>query len=160
MSTQKRTGQGCDDSRSDTSKLCAYRPFAFKFSSGLRRPRGINTERNASAFPQHLSSSPHPLSCAHRSPSMQFKLFAAASLLAFVQTALAFPRVTPEEFKRVVRDAASRPEIRDGQVGRVVRFDPPPSFTGTKKIPDAAHPFRAPGKNDLRGPCRKLFSFG
>jgi hypothetical protein len=89
---------------------------------------------------------------------MQLKLVATAALLASVQTAVAFPRMSSEEFKRVVRDAANRPETRDGQVGRVVRFDPVPSFTGTKKIPDAAHPYRAPGPHDLRGPCRKSFS--
>jgi hypothetical protein len=67
---------------------------------------------------------------------MQLKIFATAALLSAVQTALAFPRITPEEFKRVVRDAAKqKPDVRDGQVGRVVQFDPVPSFTGTKKIP-------------------------
>lgn len=86
---------------------------------------------------------------------MQLKLLAFTALLSAVQTAVAFPKVTPQEFRRVVRDAArQKPDIRDGQVGRVVKFDPVPSFLGTKKIPDAEHPFRAPGPHDLRGPCR------
>lgn len=77
---------------------------------------------------------------------MQLKLLAFTALLSAVQTAVAFPKVTPQEFRRVVRDAArQKPDIRDGQVGRVVKFDPVPSFLGTKKIPDAEHPFRAPG---------------
>ena len=61
---------------------------------------------------------------------MQLKLIAFTALLTAVQTAVAFPKVTPQEFRRVVRDAArQKPDIRDGQVGRVVKFDPVPSFS-------------------------------
>jgi len=89
---------------------------------------------------------------------MQLKTFAIASLLTLAQTALAFPKVSPQEFKRMVEEAANKPkpDIRDGQTGRIVKFDPVPSFTGTKKIPDAAHPYKAPGPKDLRGPCPAL----
>ena len=67
---------------------------------------------------------------------MQFKLLAFAALLSFVQSAMAFPKMNGEEFRRVVRDAAKqKPDIRDGQVGRIVKFDPVPANTGTKKIP-------------------------
>src|ERR1700742_3654626 len=106
---------------------------------------------------------------------MQFKFFTLAALLGTVS---AFPNIHPAEFRRLVQEAANpanSPEIRDGQVGRVVQFDPVPAFTGTKKIPgnemyallvdalliftlDDDHPFIAPGPNDLRGPCRKFFS--
>lgn len=67
---------------------------------------------------------------------MQLKTFALTALLALTQTAVAFPKITPDEFKRIVNDASSRrPEIRDGQRGRIVKFDPVPKYTGTKKIP-------------------------
>ena len=68
---------------------------------------------------------------------MQLKTLALVSLLGLAQTALAFPKVTPQEFQRLVREAASKPqpEVRDGQKGRVVKFDPVPAFTGTKQIP-------------------------
>ncbi|KAH6885612.1 Chloroperoxidase [Coprinopsis sp. MPI-PUGE-AT-0042] len=33
---------------------------------------------------------------------------------------------------------------------------PPPTFLGAKLVNDAAHPFRAPKKSDLRGPCPGL----
>jgi hypothetical protein len=75
---------------------------------------------------------------------MQFKTFVLTALLCVTQTAVAFPKVTPEEFKRIVTEASSmQPEIRDGQVGRLVQFDPVPTFTGTKKIPGKRnlHPF-------------------
>ena len=72
--------------------------------------------------------------------SMQFKLFAVTGLLAFIHVALAFPKATPENMKRMFDQAASlhrksRPEMRDGQVGRMIQYDPVPKFTGTKKIP-------------------------
>jgi hypothetical protein len=68
---------------------------------------------------------------------MQLKLLATTALLSLVQTALAFPRMTADEFRRVIREAASAdmPDIRDGQVGRIVNFDPPLAFNGTMKIP-------------------------
>jgi (2Fe-2S) ferredoxin len=72
---------------------------------------------------------------------MQFKTFVLTALLCVTQSAVAFPKVTPEEFKRIVRQVSSvEPEVRDGQVGRLVQFDPVPDYIGTKKIP---------GKHDL-----------
>ena len=53
---------------------------------------------------------------------MQLKSFVLAAL-AVAQTALAFPKVSPQEFKRIVQEAASnnRPDIRDGQVALMQR---------------------------------------
>ncbi|KAF7332444.1 Cloroperoxidase [Mycena kentingensis (nom. inval.)] len=45
------------------------------------------------------------------------------------------------------------PDIQDGQTGVVMSLPPQPTETGLKQIPDAAHPFIAPGPNDQRGPC-------
>jgi len=45
-------------------------------------------------------------------------------------------------------------DVRGGQTGVVITFPTQPSPTpGLKQIPDAAHPFIAPGPNDQRGPC-------
>ncbi|KAJ6524585.1 Chloroperoxidase [Mycena vulgaris] len=52
--------------------------------------------------------------------------------------------------------AASTPtskEVRDGQTATLINFPTQPTDTGLKQIPDAAHPFIAPGPNDQRGPC-------
>jgi hypothetical protein len=70
---------------------------------------------------------------------MQFKFFTLAALLSTVS---AFPKMHPTEFRRLVQEAAdpaNTPEIRDGQVGRMIQFDPVPAFTGTKKIPGIAY---------------------
>ncbi|KAJ7800963.1 hypothetical protein B0H14DRAFT_3155755 [Mycena olivaceomarginata] len=51
--------------------------------------------------------------------------------------------------------AASTPtskEVRDGQTATLIAFPIQPTDTGLKQIPDAAHPFIAPGPNDQRGP--------
>ena len=67
---------------------------------------------------------------------MLFKSLATATLLA--SSAFAFPKVTKSEFERIVAEAekaSGKPEIRDGQVGRIIKFDPPMSFQGTKAIP-------------------------
>jgi hypothetical protein len=70
---------------------------------------------------------------------MQFKLFTLTGLLALTQFALAFPKASPENIKRMLDQAESlrsrRPDIRDGQVGRRIEYDPVPKFLGTKKIP-------------------------
>jgi hypothetical protein len=75
---------------------------------------------------------------------MQLKLFAFTGLLAFSQVALAFPSTRPEDLKRIMEDYGRRtrrpevrtgPEVRDGQVGRIIQYDPVPSFLGTKMIP-------------------------
>ncbi|KAJ7731075.1 Chloroperoxidase [Mycena metata] len=44
-------------------------------------------------------------------------------------------------------------EVQDGQTGVVIMLPPQPTDTGLKQIPDADHPFIAPGPNDQRGPC-------
>jgi hypothetical protein len=82
---------------------------------------------------------------------MQFKLLAATSLLALAQTVAAFPKATPENLKRMFDNVSElhrhrghhhpkpqkpqEPEMQDGQLGRIVKFDPVPSFIGTKMIP-------------------------
>ncbi|KAJ7114332.1 Chloroperoxidase [Mycena epipterygia] len=53
-----------------------------------------------------------------------------------------------------IRDAPSTTvEIQDGQTGTLMVLPPRQTDTGTKRIPDADHPFIAPGPNDMRGPC-------
>ncbi|KAJ6521534.1 hypothetical protein DFH09DRAFT_1331107 [Mycena vulgaris] len=53
-----------------------------------------------------------------------------------------------------IRDAPSTTlDIQDGQTGVLMVFPPVQTFTGTKRVPDADHPFIAPGPNDMRGPC-------
>jgi hypothetical protein len=67
---------------------------------------------------------------------MLFKALTTAVLLA--TSVSAFPKVHPAEFRRIVQDAAASgnmPEIRDGQIGRLIQFEPPMAFNGTKKIP-------------------------
>ncbi|KAJ7029903.1 Chloroperoxidase [Mycena alexandri] len=44
-------------------------------------------------------------------------------------------------------------EVQDGQTGVVIMLPPQPTDTGLKQIPDADHPFIAPGLDDQRGPC-------
>ncbi|KAJ7072784.1 Chloroperoxidase [Mycena amicta] len=44
-------------------------------------------------------------------------------------------------------------EVQDGQTGTLISLPPMPTETGTKQIPDADHPFIAPGPTDQRGPC-------
>jgi len=50
-----------------------------------------------------------------------------------------------------IRDATL--DIQDGQTGKLMVFPPQQTDTGTKRVPDADHPFIAPGPNDMRGPC-------
>ncbi|KAJ6517650.1 hypothetical protein DFH09DRAFT_1428771 [Mycena vulgaris] len=52
--------------------------------------------------------------------------------------------------------AASTPtskKVPYGQTPTLITFPTQPTDTGLKQIPDAAHPFIAPGPNDQRGPC-------
>ncbi|KAJ7282211.1 Chloroperoxidase [Mycena rebaudengoi] len=52
-----------------------------------------------------------------------------------------------------IRADAPTTEIQDGQTGTLMVLPPLQTDTGTKRIPDADHPFIAPGPNDQRGPC-------
>ncbi|KAJ7270406.1 Chloroperoxidase [Mycena rebaudengoi] len=53
-----------------------------------------------------------------------------------------------------IRDAPSTSvDIQDGQTGTLMVLPPRQTDTGTKRVPDAHHPFIAPGPNDMRGPC-------
>ncbi|KAJ6534307.1 Chloroperoxidase [Mycena capillaripes] len=74
------------------------------------------------------------------------KLFALLSLLApaLFSSGNAWPNI---------RDDTSTTEIQDGQTGTLMVLPPRQTDTGTKQIPDADHPFIAPGPNDQRGPC-------
>ncbi|KAF7310009.1 Cloroperoxidase [Mycena indigotica] len=49
--------------------------------------------------------------------------------------------------------AGTTTEVQDGQTGTLIVLPAQATETGTKRIPDAAHPFVAPGPNDQRGPC-------
>ncbi|KAF7329957.1 Cloroperoxidase [Mycena kentingensis (nom. inval.)] len=48
---------------------------------------------------------------------------------------------------------AAAVDVQDGQTGVVMSLPPQPTATGVKQIPDAAHPFIAPGADDQRGPA-------
>ncbi|KAJ7176092.1 Chloroperoxidase [Mycena crocata] len=50
--------------------------------------------------------------------------------------------------------SAGAADIQDGQTGVLMVLPPQRTDTGLKRIPDADHPFIAPGPNDQRGPCR------
>ncbi|KAF7359639.1 Cloroperoxidase [Mycena venus] len=53
-----------------------------------------------------------------------------------------------------IRDAPTTTvDIQDGQTGTLMVLPPRQTDTGTKNVPDANHPFIAPGPNDMRGPC-------
>ncbi|KAJ6598139.1 Chloroperoxidase [Mycena vulgaris] len=53
-----------------------------------------------------------------------------------------------------IRDAPSNPiDIQDGQTGVLMVLPPAQTDTSIKRVPDADHPFIAPGPNDMRGPC-------
>ncbi|KAJ7673803.1 Chloroperoxidase [Mycena polygramma] len=52
--------------------------------------------------------------------------------------------------------AVNAVDIQDGQTGVLMVVPPRQTDTGTKRIPDADHPFIAPGPNDMRGPCPGL----
>ncbi|KAJ6472873.1 Chloroperoxidase [Mycena vitilis] len=52
--------------------------------------------------------------------------------------------------------AVNAVDIQDGQTGVLMVIPPRQTDTGTKRIPDADHPFIAPGPNDMRGPCPGL----
>ncbi|KAF9052203.1 Cloroperoxidase [Hymenopellis radicata] len=47
-------------------------------------------------------------------------------------------------------DPTSTAEVQDGQTGTLIVLPPQATETGLKNIPDAAHPFIAPGPNDQR----------
>ncbi|KAJ7280838.1 Chloroperoxidase [Mycena rebaudengoi] len=53
-----------------------------------------------------------------------------------------------------IRDAPSTTfDIQDSQRGTLMVLPPRQTDTGTKRVPDADHPFIAPGPNDMRGPA-------
>ncbi|KAJ7303416.1 Chloroperoxidase [Mycena albidolilacea] len=57
-----------------------------------------------------------------------------------------------------IRDTPSNPiDIQDGQTGVLMVLPPAQTDTSIKRVPDAGHPFIAPGPNDMRG--RKLHLF-
>ncbi|KAJ7350625.1 hypothetical protein DFH08DRAFT_861950 [Mycena albidolilacea] len=65
------------------------------------------------------------------------------------------PAVLSAPRKLNIRDSPSpTTEVQDGQTGTLIVLPPQATETGLKQIPDAAHPFIAPGPNDQRGPCR------
>jgi hypothetical protein len=42
-------------------------------------------------------------------------------------------------------------EVQEGQTGTLITSPPLPTNTGLQQVPDANHPFIAPGPNDQRG---------
>ncbi|KAJ6539633.1 Chloroperoxidase [Mycena capillaripes] len=66
-----------------------------------------------------------------------------AGLMLLLPVVLSAPRDSP----------SPTTEVQDGQTGTLMVLPPQPTETGLKQIPDAAHPFIAPGPSDQRGPC-------
>ncbi|KAJ7232409.1 Chloroperoxidase [Mycena rebaudengoi] len=70
------------------------------------------------------------------------KLFALSLLVsALFSSGNASPNIVPTT------------EIQDLQTGTLMVLPPQQTDTGTKRIPDAQHPFIPPGPHDQRGPC-------
>ncbi|KAJ7611916.1 Chloroperoxidase [Mycena polygramma] len=64
------------------------------------------------------------------------------------------PSFVPVNAGPKIRDASSMAaDIQDGQMGVLMVLPPRQTDTGTKRVPDADHPFIPPGPNDMRGPC-------
>ncbi|KAJ7609715.1 Chloroperoxidase [Mycena polygramma] len=64
------------------------------------------------------------------------------------------PSFIPVNAGPKIRDASSMAaDIQDGQTGVLMVLPPRQTDTGTKRVPDADHPFIPPGTNDMRGPC-------
>ncbi|KAJ6589960.1 Chloroperoxidase [Mycena vulgaris] len=72
------------------------------------------------------------------------------SVLLLLPITLAAPRAAPLSIRA---DPSPTTEVQDGQTGTLILLPPQATETGLKQIPDAAHPFIAPGPNDQRGPC-------
>ncbi|KAJ7592839.1 Chloroperoxidase [Mycena floridula] len=72
-----------------------------------------------------------------------------SALLLILPVVLAAPRINVDARD----DPTPTTEIQDGQTGTLIVFPPQATETGTKNIPDADHPFIAPGPDDQRGPC-------
>jgi hypothetical protein len=72
--------------------------------------------------------------------------------LAALPTVFAFPAYLndPSKFEEIDRIIRANPEI--GMEKRLPQLFPP-VIPGRKQIPDADHPFKAPGPTDQRGPC-------
>ncbi|KAJ7496829.1 Chloroperoxidase [Mycena latifolia] len=72
------------------------------------------------------------------------------AVLLLLPATLAAPRASP----LILRDDPTpTTEVQDGQTGTLMVLPPQATETGLKQIPDAAHPFIAPGPDDQRGPC-------
>ncbi|KAJ6497535.1 hypothetical protein C8R45DRAFT_130331 [Mycena sanguinolenta] len=81
-------------------------------------------------------------------PSSQPNMRSSAVLLLLLAPVLAAPK-NPN-----IRDSPSpTTEVQDGQTGTLMVLPAQATETGLKQIPDAAHPFIAPGPDDQRGPC-------
>jgi len=68
----------------------------------------------------------------------------------------AFPSLDSAALKRIASLAARDDNGNGGDEdggGRLIQFPGPLADSGLKQIPDADHPFIAPGPNDQRGPC-------
>ncbi|KAJ7745072.1 Chloroperoxidase [Mycena metata] len=73
------------------------------------------------------------------------------TLLSLLPAVLAFPR-NPILTRRD-DPTPTTTEVQDGQTGTLIVIPPQPTETGLKQIPDADHPFIAPGPDDQRGPA-------
>ncbi|KAJ6497551.1 hypothetical protein C8R45DRAFT_983364 [Mycena sanguinolenta] len=81
-------------------------------------------------------------------PSSQPNMRSSAVLLLLLAPVLAAPK-NPN-----IRDSPSpTTEVQDGQTGTLMVLPAQATETGLKQIPDAAHPFIAPGPDDQRGPA-------
>ncbi|KAJ7572910.1 Chloroperoxidase [Mycena floridula] len=73
---------------------------------------------------------------------------------SFSALLLILPVVLAANINLDARDPTPTTEIQDGQIGTLIVIPPQATETsGIKQIPDADHPFIAPGPNDQRGPA-------
>ncbi|KAJ7446751.1 hypothetical protein FB451DRAFT_1291392 [Mycena latifolia] len=100
-------------------------------------------------LPVALSSSRiAPANIHDSSPTTEVRDGQTDTLLVFLpQTVLSTPTTIP------LNIPSPTTEVQDGQTGTLIIMPPQATETGLKQIPDAAHPFIAPGPDDQRGPC-------
>ncbi|KAJ7747761.1 Chloroperoxidase [Mycena metata] len=82
--------------------------------------------------------------------SLRRNMKSLATLVLLVPAVFSFPR-NPILGRR--DDPTPTTEVQDGQTGTLIVLPPQATETGLKQIPDAGHPFIAPGPDDQRGPC-------
>lgn len=84
-------------------------------------------------------------------------LFTAA--LAALPSAFAFPKYLndPSMLEHIEKVIRNNPEVLEKRLPNLLQY--PQVIPGRKLIPDADHPYQAPGPTDQRGPCPGQLTF-